>query len=79
MLAPTLRSAVNAARFASQRMMRSTVHPCIAVSMYSKHASSIRPMWRSFAAEAGYLDKDEVSTRVLEVVRKFEKVRSLNL
>lgn len=32
------------------------------------------PVWRSFAAEAGFLDKDEVANRVLEVVRKFEKV-----
>ena len=30
---------------------------------------------RAFAAEAGFLDKKEVTERVLEVVRKFEKVR----
>lgn len=29
---------------------------------------------RYFAAEAGFLDKNEVSDRVLEVVRQFEKV-----
>lgn len=79
MLVPTMRSAVNAARIASQRMMRSNVHPCIAVSMYSKQAYAIRPMCRSFAAEAGYLDKNEVSSRVLEVVRQFEKVRLFHL
>lgn len=32
-------------------------------------------MWRSYAAEAGFLDKEDATSRVLEVVRKFEKVR----
>lgn len=31
--------------------------------------------FRAFATEAGYLDKNVVTERVLEVVRKFEKVR----
>lgn len=29
---------------------------------------------RAFATEAGFLDRGQVSDRVLEVVRKFEKV-----
>lgn len=31
--------------------------------------------FRLFAAEAGYLDEGVVTSRVLEVVKKFEKVR----
>lgn len=37
-----------------------------------------QPIWRSFAAEAGFLDKEDVTGRVMEVVRKFEKVRKTN-
>lgn len=33
-----------------------------------------QPIWRSFAADAGFLDKEDVTDRVLEVVRKFDKV-----
>lgn len=40
----------------------------------SHKVSANQAMWRSFAAEAGYLDKEDVTGRVLEVVRKFEKV-----
>lgn len=38
-------------------------------------ATLTRTAWRSLAAESGFLGKEDVTERVLEVVRKFEKVQ----
>lgn len=43
------------------------------------HAYPLGARIRAFASEAGFLDKQEVTDRVLEVVRKFEKVRPSRL
>lgn len=44
--------------------------------MAGVHAAPQASGWarRAFASEAGFLDRGQVSDRVLEVVRKFEKV-----
>lgn len=43
--------------------------------MGAVHAYPLGARIRAFASEVGFLDKGEVTDRVLEVVRKFEKVR----
>ncbi|CAN8063035.1 unnamed protein product [Agarophyton chilense] len=66
-----MRSVVSAARLASRQMMRSAIQPSYAAFK----ATNFHSFSRSFAAEAGFPDKGEVSGRVLELVRKFEKVQ----
>lgn len=65
------------------RAMRSAVRPAFRSTMalrMSPHANTAMRSWaelqmpRYFAADPGFLDRDSVSARVLEVVRKFEKV-----
>lgn len=64
-------------------LARQALRPAVGSSLVRQPAmasafkvQAYQPIWRSFAAEAGYLDKDDVTGRVLEVVRKFEKVRT---
>lgn len=66
----------SAAKKLSQLSVTSEALRCSSAPTFAKIVS-FHPTWRSFAAEAGYLDKGEVTNRVLEVVRKFEKVRSV--
>lgn len=62
-------------RHMSQATLRAGVvrQPAMATAL---KLQTHQPMWRSYAAEAGFLDKEDVTSRVLEVVRKFEKVRT---
>ncbi|KAI0557287.1 Acyl carrier protein [Gracilaria domingensis] len=71
MLSHSLRSVASAARIASRQMMRSSIRPSYAAF----ETARLHSFSRSFAAEAGFPDKEEVSGRVLELVRKFEKVQ----
>lgn len=65
-------------RQGSRTALRSTSLRQPALVTSAKFQASY-PIWRSFAAEAGFPDKDDVKNRVLEVVRKFEKVRGLQV
>lgn len=56
----------------NQTIRSSTIHSTQYSSVFKTIGSN--HIIRSFAAEAGYLDKEDVTTRVLEVVKKFEKV-----
>lgn len=59
-------------RASSARIARPATHYA---SRFGTPTAAQNLRLRALAAEAGYLDKNEVTERVLEVVRKFEKVR----
>jgi NADH dehydrogenase (ubiquinone) 1 alpha/beta subcomplex 1 len=58
---PALRSSLPAARFALARPVARAPAPIVAAK------------WRAYSAAAG-LSKDDISSRVMEVMKTFEKV-----
>lgn len=68
-----LSSAVSALRQGLLRHVRMPIQQAAAVSSTSGLAGASLSLWRGFAG-GGYLDKDEVTQRVLNVTKHFEKI-----
>jgi hypothetical protein len=69
-----LRALSSSARLACGHVAR-TAPATGSWAMGAVHAQTLGARIRGLASEPGFLDRAEVAERVLEVVRKFEKVR----